>query len=210
MARGSLTKNDYVAAAYEYVDEHGLEALTMRSLGERMSVDPTAVYRHFPTKDSLVNGIVDSFLGAVRHKAETASHESPRDRIVAFATALRDEFRSHPAVGVIIPDSSGDSENGYHCSRIVIRALVDMGLRGDAVMMTYQMLEGFVVGSCIQDFTGAPRNWDVRRVRYRALGLADVDMAASTAGEVRNLAEAAYNDGLAVLLDGALARAGTR
>lgn len=207
MARGNLKKHDYVAAAYGYMDEHGLEALTMRSLGEKMSVDPTAVYRHFPTKDSLVNAVVDTFLGSVRETAASHSNDTPRDRIFAFALALREEFRRHPAIGVIIPTSSGGSENGYYCSRIVLEALVDMGLRGADLVTTYQMLEGYVVGACIQDFTGAPRNWDVRRARYRALDFPDIDAVAASSDDVRTHADTAYVDGVTILLDGALAKA---
>lgn len=207
MARGTLTKHDYAAAAFDFVDEHGLESLTMRSLGEKMGVDPTAVYRHFPTKEGLVNALVDRLLGAVREDAAARPGDTPRDRIRNFAWAMREQVRRHPGIGVIIPVSSGESENGYFCSRMILDALADMGLRDQDLIVTYQSLEGFVMGSCVQDFTGAPRNWQIRRVRYRAFGVPGIDAAASTTDGVREIADAAFDQGLTTLIDLAAARA---
>lgn len=45
--------------ALALIDEHGLEALTMRALGERLQVDPTAVYRYYRNKDELLEALVD-------------------------------------------------------------------------------------------------------------------------------------------------------
>ena len=206
IARGNLKKHDYVSAAFEFVDENGLDSLTMRSLGEKMGVDPTAVYRHFPTKESLINGMVDKFFGEVKNAATVDAESPPRDRVLAFARALRDQFRLHPQIGILIPSSSGESLPGLEASRSVLHALRDMGLTGENLIVTYQMFEGFVVGSCIQDFTGAPRNWEIRRLRYRMLDVADIDSATSTANAVRDVGETAYFQGLNLLLDAALAR----
>lgn len=54
--------------------------MTMRSLGAAVGVDPTAVYRHFPTKEELVNALVDQFLVNIL-SATNAKITQPRDRI---------------------------------------------------------------------------------------------------------------------------------
>ena len=43
----------------KHVDVHGLASLSMRVLGAELGVDATALYRHFPNKDSLVEAMVD-------------------------------------------------------------------------------------------------------------------------------------------------------
>lgn len=206
IARGNLKKNDYVSAAFEFVDEHGLESLTMRSLGEKMGVDPTAVYRHFPTKDSLINGVVDKFMGEVVRAAPSSDDMPARDRIIAFAVALREQFRKHPHIGSLIPNSSGESADGLEASGRVLRAMRDLGLRGENLIVAYQMMEGFVLGSCIQDFTAAPRNWEIRRLRYRMFDVAEIDALTSTADAVRHIGDTAFLAGVNLLLDAALER----
>ena len=49
--RTSHSRADYVAAALAIIDEHGLAGLTTRSLGDRLGVHGTAVYRHFQSID---------------------------------------------------------------------------------------------------------------------------------------------------------------
>lgn len=43
-------------AAFRLADANGLPALTMRALGNHLGVDPTAVYRHFPSRDQILTG----------------------------------------------------------------------------------------------------------------------------------------------------------
>jgi AcrR family transcriptional regulator len=50
-------------AAFRLADANGLPALTMRALGNHLGVDPTAVYRHFPIQERLVDAVLDAILG---------------------------------------------------------------------------------------------------------------------------------------------------
>ena len=54
-SRGRLTRDEIIAAALGLIDEHGVEHLTMRRLGERLGVDPMAVYHHLPNKTVILN-----------------------------------------------------------------------------------------------------------------------------------------------------------
>ena len=45
--------------------EGGLEALTMRKLGQELGSRPMALYRHVANKDDLVDGIVDLVFGEI-------------------------------------------------------------------------------------------------------------------------------------------------
>jgi AcrR family transcriptional regulator len=58
----SLNKIEYVRVAMEFVEEHGLGQLTMRALGEQLGVDPTAVYRHFPSKEVMIEAMLDQMM----------------------------------------------------------------------------------------------------------------------------------------------------
>jgi AcrR family transcriptional regulator len=49
MGRRSLSRTEIVNAALRYVDEHGLDALTMRALAKEIGVYPTALYWHIGT-----------------------------------------------------------------------------------------------------------------------------------------------------------------
>lgn len=53
----ALSRDIILSAALELVDEEGLSALSLRSLGKRLGVSQAAFYRHIPDKAALLEGI---------------------------------------------------------------------------------------------------------------------------------------------------------
>ena len=58
--RRRLSRERVVRAAIEHADAYGLEALTMRTLAEKLEVAPMALYRHVADKDDLIDAMVDA------------------------------------------------------------------------------------------------------------------------------------------------------
>ena len=198
--RKNLKKADYIAAAFDFVDSNGIDVMTMRSLGAYMGVDPTAVYRHFPTKEELVNALVDQFLQTI-HGSLNTKLKDPRARIFDRAMCTRREFEKHPDVGVALVFGTGQSLAGLALSRGIAEDLDELGIPTKSIPVAYQMLEGFVIGSCCQDFIRSPENYAIRRMRYRAIEASPFDSIARTEQSVKKVADTAFSDGLNVLLD---------
>lgn len=199
--KGSYAKNDYAVAAVEFVDKNGIDALTMRALGVHMGVDPTAVYRHFPTKEELVGAMCDLILGEALEATMKAQATTPRQQILEFGIAFRDAFRKHPDIGVSIVQYGGASLNGYHFSRAGALELRKLGIKPEFLTTAYQMYEGFIMGSCVQDFSGSPENFAVRRMRYRAFDIPEFDSASVDETAVETIADTAFVAGLNALLN---------
>jgi AcrR family transcriptional regulator len=87
--KGTLGPEDFIVAAMKHVDAHGLAALSMRALGAELSVDATALYRHFPNKDSLVEAMVDRMLSEAL-EAHNPTGKSPCAKIVDVVDMTRD------------------------------------------------------------------------------------------------------------------------
>jgi AcrR family transcriptional regulator len=60
--RPGLTRDQVLAAALAIIDEGGVEALTMRRLGQSLNRNPMAIYRHAMDKDALLDGVVEHFV----------------------------------------------------------------------------------------------------------------------------------------------------
>jgi AcrR family transcriptional regulator len=200
-SKNPLTPNDYVVAAIKFVDERGLNSMTMRALGEEMGVDATALYRHFPNKESLIDAMIDWFLG----QALALSHESdalpPRNRIIAHAKALRTLFEKYPDIGLSIVHSEGASMNGFLFSRHGIETLRELGLSGRDLVSCYQAIEGYIMGSCVHDFSGSPHNMEVRRTRYRYFEVPEFDENSRSVADVRKIAEEGFDISINAILD---------
>ena len=62
-----------LAAAVARADEHGIEALTMRRLGQDLGVEAMSLYNHVSNKDDILNGVVEVVAGEVLAAAEAVA-----------------------------------------------------------------------------------------------------------------------------------------
>lgn len=60
--RPRLSREGIFAAALRVVDEHGLDALTMRRLGKELDRDPMSLYRHAIDRAALLDGVAEFVL----------------------------------------------------------------------------------------------------------------------------------------------------
>jgi AcrR family transcriptional regulator len=52
-------------AAVAMADEHGIDAVSMRKLGQDLGVDPMSLYKHVANKDDLLDGMIDAVVGEI-------------------------------------------------------------------------------------------------------------------------------------------------
>lgn len=94
----ALTRDIILSAALELVDDAGLSALSLRSLGKRLGVSQAAFYRHFPDKAALLEGICeqlwrltyDRFLALVQGADGVHDDAAPGASATASAPARPD------------------------------------------------------------------------------------------------------------------------
>ena len=117
----ALSRDIILSTALDLVDEEGLSALSLRSLGKRLGVSQAAFYRHFPDKAALLEGIAEqvwrltfeAFLGRVDDGAATPAHavsetteDSPASPLLtymrAYAHCLASTLRSHPGAVMLL------------------------------------------------------------------------------------------------------------
>lgn len=60
--RGTLSREQVLAAAVRLIDADGLEALTMRHMGRELGRDPMALYRYTPNRAALLDGVAEQVL----------------------------------------------------------------------------------------------------------------------------------------------------
>lgn len=197
--RGHLNRDDFVRAAFDIVDEEGLTSLTMRVLGDRLGVDPTTIYRHFPSKERLVDAMLDAILGDAA--TSVMAQGSPRERIHSVAINVRRASRTHPNVAGSLAMATGDFPSGLALSRILITELRVLGLGGDDLVRMYQTLEGYILGSCVFDTGGYPQTFEIRQARYKFLGEPEFDSAAKSAANVERITDEAFSETIDTLLD---------
>ena len=87
-ARQALTRERIIATAIEFVDEHGLAALTMRGLGKELGVEAMSLYRYVNGREDLLEGIVDRMVGHL-HLRPDSGRAGPDRRLAGLPAVAR-------------------------------------------------------------------------------------------------------------------------
>ena len=98
--RPRLDRRRVLDAAVEFIDEHGLSALTMRRLGAHLGVEGMALYRYVAGRESLIDGVVETVLDELYANPEV--HITPVHGWQGYLHRLSHVVRrialAHPAV----------------------------------------------------------------------------------------------------------------
>lgn len=98
-ARAPLSRHQVLATAVRYVDEHGLDALSMHKLGAELGVRAMSLYKYVASKDDLLDGIVEQLWDEI--PAEPATGDW-REAVRELARALRALVHRHPPAAPLL------------------------------------------------------------------------------------------------------------
>jgi AcrR family transcriptional regulator len=91
----TIDRDKVLRCALLIADEHGLAAVTMGAVAQRLGVTPMALYRPVRNKDDLLDGLVELLLGELPEPDAAAPWPA---QLLGLAHGLRDVARRHPAV----------------------------------------------------------------------------------------------------------------
>jgi len=135
-----------VAAGLELAATAGTSTISVRELGAKLGADPTAIYRHFRSKEQLMQALLDEL--ALRSVAAvTADSADWRERIRQLASATLAIYSAHPAIGTeaIVLTTHGPGE--LAAIEIMLEAFSEAGLSGDDVVRHYALLATHALSS---------------------------------------------------------------
>ena len=90
------TRDDVAETALRILDDYGLPDLTMRRLAAALDVQPSALYWHFPNKQTLLAELADRIVARAAGTAADAGPSAPwPDRLRAESAALRNALLAY-------------------------------------------------------------------------------------------------------------------
>jgi AcrR family transcriptional regulator len=98
--RGNLGPREVVAAALGLTREVGLAGLTMRGLARQLGVSPMAAYYWVPSKQALVDLVLEAVLDEIATREVTTG--TWRERLAANAIVARAVIVSYPGVSAAL------------------------------------------------------------------------------------------------------------
>jgi AcrR family transcriptional regulator len=97
--RTPLSRERVLQAAITLADESGIEALSMRRLGEELGVEAMSLYKHAANKDDILDGIVDLVASEIELPAMGGDWKAAMRR---RATSAHEVLLRHPWATMLI------------------------------------------------------------------------------------------------------------
>ena len=204
-ARARLNRDVICRAAQDLLVEGDAESFSLRALGDRLGVDPTAFYRHFEDKEDLLREVGDRALAPATKGF--VSTDDPADDIRRLCFGVRRALLKNQVAISITSRGPTRHLNELRITEILLDALLRAGLEHKAAVLTYHVFIEFTVGSAALDaplaVSAAVRRETYQRWRsdYRALP-ADEYPAISTLGPgLYPSSDAVFELGIDALID---------
>lgn len=145
--RPPLTRDRVLTAAIAHADEHGLDALTMRSLAGRLGVKAMSLYNHVASKDDLLNGMIDEIIGEVELPDPGGQWKTA---IRGVMSATHDLLIEHPWAGALWMSRQNEGPARFRYGDWLLRTLREAGLSEELIYHAYHILESHILGSTVQ------------------------------------------------------------
>jgi AcrR family transcriptional regulator len=147
-SRDPLSRDRVLRAAVALADERGLDALSMRKLGEAVGVEAMSLYTHVANKDDLLDGMIDLIFGEIDLPPTDADWKAAlRQRAISVRRALS---RHRWAIGLMESRlSPGPATLKHHDA--VIGCLRRGGFSVAATAHAYSALDSYIYGFALQE-----------------------------------------------------------
>jgi AcrR family transcriptional regulator len=143
LVRGSLTPEWIVTESLRLLDERGVSGFSLPKLGRALGADPTAVYRHFASKDDLVLAIADRLI------EESMAGLDARlcwvDTVIEVVQRLRATYLAHPAAASMSACRTTQRPAEMRVVNILIGAILEAGFEQAEAVRIYRALGDFAL-----------------------------------------------------------------
>lgn len=141
--RARLNREHVLRAALEYVDAHGLAALSMNKLGAELGIKGMSLYSHVASKDELLDGIVEAMWGEL--EPPTADDMTWPEAVHSYARSLHEMVYRHVAAAPLLnratlPVRSLEYVDAYR--KVLVRA----GLTDRQAIQSLRAVHGYALG----------------------------------------------------------------
>ncbi|HEY5853863.1 MAG TPA: TetR/AcrR family transcriptional regulator C-terminal domain-containing protein [Aldersonia sp.] len=204
----SLTRDAIVDATLKVIDNEGIRAVSMRSVGRALRVDAKSLYNHVEGIDGLLDAVAEQFLSGLvvpEHSGDT------RRDLRAIADSFRTRALVHPEAASLVLTRQLASFEGLAPVESLMRILIDAGCTGEQAVHLLRFLVATLIGTLLREISAAPTFGvsdsaavDARQAALTDSGLSTIEQAAEHLARFDRTVEYDYSVDLAI--DAVMAR----
>jgi AcrR family transcriptional regulator len=148
--RPALPLDRILAAALDIIDEQGADALSMRSLAQRLGSGTATLYRHFANRSELVGLMVERVLAEADFDGRTIAAMPWQEACVQFARRTFAALSRHHNVASLLVGHVPMGPNALAGRELCLSVLLANGFRPQDAARAYATLARYVLGFAIQ------------------------------------------------------------
>jgi AcrR family transcriptional regulator len=142
-----LSRERVLTAAVALAGADGIEALTMRRLGQELGVEAMSLYKHVANKEDLLDGMVDAVFAEIGlPRAGADWRTAMRDR----ANSVREALTRHPWATPLMQSRSRPGPATLRHHDAVIGTLRAAGFPIALVAHAFSALDSYIYGFALQ------------------------------------------------------------
>lgn len=139
-----------VRTALQIVDADGADALSMRTLAQRLDSGTATLYRHFAGRGELIAHVVDHVFGTIELDIATLSAIPWQDACKVAGHSMFHALRSHPNIAPLLAEVIPTGPHALAVREVLIALLLDNGFPPPLAARTYATLARYILGFAIQ------------------------------------------------------------
>lgn len=141
--RKPLSRERILAAALELVDEQGIDALSMRKLGQALGgYEAMSLYNHVANKDDLLDGILDLVLAEM----EPPDPAGGLTAIRISSLSAHEALRKHPWAAGLLMNPARIRPARLAFMDALLGALREAGFSAETTYHAYHSLDAHIIG----------------------------------------------------------------
>ncbi len=147
-AHAPLTAERVLDGALALADRIGLEAMTIRRLAEELGVKPMTIYHHLPSKDAIVDGMVERVFSEI----DLPPEEMPwTEAIRVRCLSSRRVLNRHPWAAPLMESRTSPGPISLRHHEAVLACLRRGGLSWQLTAHAYAILDSYIFGFAFEE-----------------------------------------------------------
>jgi AcrR family transcriptional regulator len=148
--RPALPLDRIVTTALQIVDDEGAEALSMRTLAQRLNSGTATLYRHFTSRADLIAAVVDKMFGAIEFDPKALNALPWQDACKVVAHSMFDVLRRHRNAASLLVDDVPIGPNALAAREQMLAFLLANGFPPALAARSYATLSRYILGFAMQ------------------------------------------------------------
>ena len=144
--RPPLSVDRIIAEATTILDDEGAQALSMRTLAQRLNTGTTTIYRHFESRDDLNARAINAVMAEVEVDTEALRHQPWQQACETVVHAMFDVLHRHPNVAPLMLERVPVGPRMLAVRERTLGILLEAGFAPRLALQAWATLARFVLG----------------------------------------------------------------